>query len=174
MSALSLDDLKDHLNKATTAADDAELQDTLDAAEAHVAARCGAFGGAETPVTAHLSGDQLVLPATRLASIVEVRDPDGDLVALDAGAANLLSGIVRVPYRRAGGWTVTVTRAQAIPPDLKLAVLIIAAHLWETQRVPGAGQQGFGQPAAARPGAAWAIPNRAATLMGPYLVPVIA
>jgi hypothetical protein len=136
-----------------TSPDDAELQRTLDAAESHVTKRCGPLGPTETTVTAALSGDQLVLPATRLATVAAVRDPDGQLVTLDTGATNLLSGIVRVPYRRPGFWSVDITSAQDMAgdarlADLRLATLIIAAHLWETQRVPGrAARPGFGQPA---------------------------
>lgn len=170
MSVIPLDELKQQIN-TTAGVDDAELQRTLDAAELHVAAVCGGFG--PSTLAARLSGDQLVLPAVRLTGVVAVRDPDGVDVTLNTDAVNLLSGIVRVPYRRAGTWAVDVTTESAMPADLRLATLIIAAHLWETQRVPGAGQ-GFGQPTAARPGAAWAIPNRAATLMAPYLLPVLA
>ena len=173
MSVIPLAELKQQLNGISDA-DDAELQRTLDAAEKHVALTCRGFGaGSNATLRAHLSGAQLGLPATRLSQATAVRDPDGRPVQLRSGATNLLAGIVRVPYRRPGAWEVDVSTADAVPPDLRLAVLIIAAHLWETQRVPGAGP-GFGQPAATRPGAAWAIPNRAATLMAPYLLPVIA
>ncbi len=60
------------------------------------------------------------------------------------------------------------------PPDLRLATLIIAGHLWETQRVPqpgGGGPIGFGGDGA--PGgfsAGYGVPNRAMDLMMPYLL----
>jgi hypothetical protein len=178
VSVVPLAEFKEQLNaSAIGSAGDDELQRTLDAAEQHVIRLCGPLAGG-TSVEAYLSGDQLVLPMTRLAAAPTVTDPDGRAVVLAARDVNLLSGIIRVPYRRSGPWTVAVTSSAEVPADLRLAVLIIAAHLWETQRVPGAGQgggQGFGQQsAAARPGAAWAVPNRAATLMGPYLLPTIA
>lgn len=173
MSVINLQAFKDQLNDTAAAnADDAELQATLDAAEAHVASLCGAFGGDASTLVAHATGDQLVLPATRLTGITQVRDPDGEVVELADGAVNLLSGIVRLPYRRRGAWAVDVTTGDQIPPDLKLATLIIAAHLWETQRVPGANRGSFGQQAPVPSG--FAIPNRAATLLGPYRIPVIA
>jgi hypothetical protein len=57
-------------------------------------------------------------------------------------------------------------------------VLIIAAHLWQTQRVAGQGEArvpGFGSGGAgAAPGVSvgYAIPNRAAELLETYRMPV--
>ena len=173
MSVVPLQLFKAHLNDAASAgAQDAELQRTLTAAENLVTARCGPLGSAAATLNVHASGTNLVLPRTRLASVAAVRDPDGNVVELGPGAVNLLSGIIRLPYRRAGAWSVDITAAADIPADLELAILIIAAHLWETQRVPGARRPGQ-QPEAPVPGG-FAIPNRAKTLMAPYMLPVIA
>lgn len=176
MSVVALADFKEHLNKPTeVSSEDAELQRKLNAAEALVSKRCGPLGSTAITVTAHLSGDRLVLPATRLATVAEVRDPSGQVVTLADGATNLLSGIVRVPYRRAGAWAVDITTTRDLATDERLAdlheaVLIIAAHLWETQRVPGRAARP-GQPPEPQPGRGFAIPNRAATLMAPYTLP---
>lgn len=167
MSVIALPDFKAELNQVGNV-DDAELQRTLDAAEAHVAHVCGSLAGDGTTLTVHQSGGHLVLPAVRLTGITAVRDPDGNTVDLLPGSANLLSGIVRVPYRRRGTWAVDVTTSSEIPADLRLAVLIIAKHLWETQRVPGAGRGQDPMPKG------FAVPHRAAVLMGPYQLPVIA
>ncbi|TKJ24361.1 head-tail connector protein [Blastococcus sp. CCUG 61487] len=176
MSVVDLADFKEHLNKPASPSDeDDELQRKLDAAEAHVAKRCGPLGPSTVTVTAHLSGDHLVLPATRLATVAEVRDPAGQVVQLADGATNLLSGIIRVPYRRAGAWAIDITTTRNVATDERLAdlheaVLIIAAHLWETQRVPGRSPRP-GQAPEPPTGRGFAIPNRAATLMGPYTLP---
>jgi hypothetical protein len=172
VSVIDLAELKPHLN-STASADDEELQRTLDAAEQHVTKLCGSLTGGSTTVAAYQSGDQLVLPAVRLTGTPVVVDPDGHTVAIADRDVNLLSGIVRVPYRRRGPWRVTVATSSEMPADVRLAVLIIAAHLWETQRVPGRSTSpGFGQAAAVPTG--FAIPNRAATLLAPYMLPVLA
>lgn len=179
MSVIDLARFKEHLSEAVAAnAGDAELQRTLDAAEALVAKRCGPLGAGAETLTEHAFGANLVLPRTRLQSITEVRDPDGNVVTLAPGAVNLLSGVITLPYRRVGAWQVDIPADAdaALPADLELAILIIAAHLWETQRVPGANRSaGFGQPQGTpTPPVGFAIPNRAATLMAPYRAPVIA
>lgn len=169
MSAVPLAKLKQHVN-ITNDRDDAELQDTLDAAEAWVAGYIGSsFGIAQRTLTAHQSGRNLVLPAVRLGSVVSVTDPDGQPLELGPSVeVNLLSGIVRPPYRRSGPWTVEATFPESIDADLQLAVCIIAKHLWETQRVAGqpeGGRPGFSGAAQTAPSPGYAIPNRARTLL---------
>lgn len=57
----------------------------------------------------------------------------------------------------------------AVPASLRLAVLIIAAHLWELQRTPGARTQLYGGSGVSTPlPRGYAIPNRAVELMAPY------
>lgn len=189
---LSIEDLATHLQMAvpTQTAALVEMQRHLDAALRHVAAECGtavSAGALTLPVTASASGSPyvtaagqgaaLLLPAVRITSVVSVIDPDG--VEVTPLRIDLLAGIVWVPMLRSGTWRITVT-FDDLPPDLELAVLIIAAHLYGTQRVPGMngepnprpglGGQGIRQ--GLPPGVA--IPNRAAALMGPYRLPGIA
>lgn len=178
MSAIPLAELKVHLN-ITRTTDDAEIQRVLNAAElwvnAHTGARLG--GGTETLSARSLSGSVLVLPATRLSAVTKLTDPDGVVTVPAAKDVDLLAGIVALPYRAAGIWRVEVTFAAEIPADLRLATLIIAKHLWETQRVPG-------QPEGARPGfgvgghsevistpLGFAIPHRAKELLARYWIP---
>lgn len=168
MSVISREDFKTHLNiPANVVKDDAEVQRTLDATERHVAALIGPLTTGTSTVAVYTSGQNLVLPAVRLAGTPVIVDPDGNTVSVAARDINLLSGIIRVPYARAGAWQVTVASGAAtIPADVELAVLIIGKHLWDTQRVPGRGVEAVP--------AGFAIPNRAATLLEPYLLPVLA
>jgi hypothetical protein len=87
------------------------------------------------------------------------------------------TGIVRLA---SGGWfagsyrvTYSVGRP-TVPAAVRLAILVVASHLWETQR--GAAPVG---PLAtddtfATPGAGFAVPNRAVELLAPYRQPSIA
>lgn len=189
---LTIEDLATHLEMAvpTEQAKVTQMQRHLDAALRHVAAECGTAvtaGALTLPVTASASGSPyvtaagqgaaLLLPAVRVTSVVSVLDPDG--VEVTPLRVDLLAGIVWVPMLRSGTWRITVT-FDDLPPDLELAVLIIAAHLYGTQRVPGMS----GEPSP-RPGYGGtplrtglpmgvAIPNRAAVLMSPYRLPGIA
>lgn len=195
MSTVDLADMKAQLN-VTHTRDDGEMQRMLNAAEGWVSAYIGGpLGGASRTFTAYPSGRQLVLPAVHLLAVTALTDPDGNPVDLDPSRVNLLSGIIDLPYGGEGAshggrrhygvtgrpWTVTATFAADIPEDLRLAVLIIAGHLWQTQRVAGQGegrQPGFGGTGGGAPTAGgstgFAIPNRAQTLMEPYRLPVIA
>jgi hypothetical protein len=186
MSAIALADLKAHVNiPSGQTGNDAEMQGFLNAAERKVTGLTGITPGAATG-TWHVYpvGRRLILPATYLTGITSVTDPDGLTVTVDAAHLNLAAGIIELPYahhyrfphRRA--WTVVGTLDGAVHDDLRLAVLIIAAHLWQTQRVAGQGEArvpGFGSGGAgAAPGVSvgYAIPNRAAELLETYRMPV--
>jgi hypothetical protein len=87
------------------------------------------------------------------------------------------TGLLRLA---AGGWfrgtyTVTYTSGRAdLPAAIRLAVLVIAEHLWETQR--GAAPVGplSGDDTFPTPGLGFAIPNRALELLAPYRRPAVA
>lgn len=69
----------------------------------------------------------------------------------------------------------TVELAETPAPEgLKLAVLIIAAHLWERQRTPGSRAQVYGGANNPAMGTYRTMPNDAKKLMDPYLVQIIA
>lgn len=174
--ALTLDDLAAHLNlpgnvPPTDPGDRAELQRMLDAALRRVRAACGFAGaGPSTVPAASNGGTALVLPVARLASIGIVLDPDGNEVA--PVRVDTAAGVVHVPVGRPGVWRVTVVHDD-LPEDLEVAALIIAKHLYETQRMPRSQARPGGAPPAPS-GAGFAIPNRAAELMAPYMLPGIA
>lgn len=177
--AVTINDLAAHLNLAAgppaDPVDRAEMQRMLDAALDRVRAECGtaAAGTSTVPVTSTGRSTVLLLPVVRLSAITAVLDPDGTPVTpVDVDA---LAGVVRVPAARSGVWRVTVT-LDGLSASLELAALIVAGHLYETQRRT--------RPAGARPGAVaaptgpgglgFAIPHRAAELMAPYRLPGIA
>lgn len=169
-----LADLQSYLNRTVGA--DAELQTYLDAAITHVEARCGSLTAHTNVVSVKSAGGTtLVLPETRVSNVTAVTDPGLQVVPLVDVTVYSQAGLLGVPVGYAGTWTVAATYGVAVPADLRLAILIIAGHLWETQRVttPG-GPPGFAPgeaPVGASPG--YAIPNRAADLMRPYIIPNI-
>lgn len=184
MSLPTVTDLKIHLNK-TTDADDTELGDMLDAAIEVVEGIVGPVGESEVTETHYnVSSGLLVLrrhPASALVSVSSRVGATTSPLTLSDYELDPSTGIVRLAsgYGFYGNFTVTyAVGRETVPASIRLAILIIAAHLFETQRVPGAnrgaGQPGFG--AAPEMGApmGFAIPNRAQELLQAYMLPVIA
>lgn len=147
------------------------LQEVLDAALENVISRVGPLDSAARIYVVYPSGRCLVLPDTHLVSVGPVTDPAGNVISADQLDCNLLSGIVTVPSVRAGQWTVEATSREHAS-SIRLAIKIIASHLWDTQRgSPSSGNRpGFGQPVTdgspVRMG--FAIPARAAELLAPF------
>lgn len=163
---VTLDELKSHLN-TTNASDDVELDLHRSAAEEQVQSLIGPVLQrlvVETSTTRYGAALLKVMP------IVEVASVEYAGAALTGWLPGLSTGLVTgLPT---GDVTVTYTAGRTSCPDsVRLATLIIAGHLWETQR--GRSQ---------RPGmlgpesdgvvtlAGFAVPNRAADLLTPYLV----
>ncbi len=176
MSLPTLSDLKAHLNSTTTT-DDGELSDMLDAAVDVVEGIIGPVT-ARTVTETHrdVRGDVLVLRRMPVAGLVSIGSRSGGSVSplpvedfeldADAGLLRRADG-----YGFAGSYTVSYSSGRPmVPPAVKLAVLIVAAHLWETQR----GNTPAGPVAAevdagfAAPTAGYAIPNRAKDLLAPF------
>lgn len=176
--AVTIDDLAAHLNLPGNAApadpvDRAEMQRMLDAALERVRAECGtaAAGASTVPVTS-TGSSSLLLPVVRVSGIAAVLDPDGNVVT--PAHVDVLAGVIRVPVGRSGVWRVTVT-FDDLPASLSLAALIIAKHLYETQRTTRPAVPRPGGPGASGPtGLGFAIPARAADLMAPFRIPGIA
>lgn len=166
---ISLTDLKAHLN-ITTTVDDVELEMVRAAAEAHVEALVGAILHRTVTETLTARNGAVALrqlPALAVtsatssgAALTTTLDSSAGLVALN----RTVSGAVEVTY--------TVGRT-SVPESVRLATLIVAAHMWDTQR---------GNTPSAYPGAAGAVdetvtfglgftvPNRAMELLSPYLL----
>ena len=171
----TLADVKLYLDKTNTK-DDAELQQMVDAANEEVADIVGGFES--TTVTEYVAPlpDGTVLLRHRPTGPVTLNDGTitGFLVDADAG---LLRGVVRAP-RNPWAWapgplTATYTTGTGqVPASVRLAVCVIAGHLWETQRGGSspnalALQSGPEEPIPA--GLGFAIPNRARELLAPYV-----
>lgn len=180
MSVVTLEDFAKHLRRpAFTTADDESLraQQHLTAAEAVVASRCGLVGDGEQQHVVYPSGRQLVLPVWgRDLRVVAVLDPDGRPVGVDPVTSRLHAGVVGVGVTRPGPWSVTVSTGDGSswPEELRLAALIIAAHLWETQQGRSARPQAFPGADERPSGMGYAIPNRAAELMAAHTLPTVA
>jgi hypothetical protein len=181
VSLPTLTDLRAQTNIASTA-DDGELQDTLDAAIDVVA---GIVGPLDTPAVVtethyNVSSDVLVLRRMPAGSLTAVSYRYGAVTTaltlsdyeLDAetGLVRLASGL-----RFYGTYTVSYTAGRDdLPAAIRLACLIVAEHLWETQRGaapvgPFAADDSF-----STPGLGYAIPNRARELLAPYVRPAVA
>lgn len=185
MSVPNLADFEAHL---TGGGDESEKDDILESAISIVE---GLVGPLETATVTErhrgISSDVLVLRQMPVASLTAISTRYGaTTAALTVGDYELDadSGLLRAAsgagFRGDFDVTYTVGRAD-VPVAIREAILIIAAHLWETQRVPGASfgrVPGFGgSEADVTPvaGQGYAIPNRAMSLLEPYLLgPTIA
>jgi len=173
---LTIQDLAEHLNMAGEPPEDLQL--FLDAAVRVVEGRCGPLEQRSQTLRCRPNGRNLVLPATNLQAVTAVRDPAGQFVAVRAADVNLLAGIVPVPSVRDGWWEVDVSiGGSAMPADLKLAVFIVASHLYELKRGradrPQAYYGGENSDTQDVP-RGFAVPARAAELMRPYVIPAFA
>ena len=136
MLFVNLDELRANLNKVSTADDD-ELIDFAETAEAMVLTITGPISGPETVVeTLWPREGVVVLRSAPVTSVTSVVDMGGTPVAHTADlAAGLVypTGAFGIAY-----WnrlTVTyVVSANVDPMLLRQAVLMITQRLWETQR----------------------------------------
>lgn len=154
---VTLDELKKHLNRPAGAADeDAELTLHLEAATEAIEQRVGPIVNREVTERARLSGDLLELnerPAVSLTTITNVVNGTPTAITgllLDELDVDLEAGLVNLGHVRGATslYEVTYTAGRGviadIPARFKLAVLIVAEHLWQTQRGNGAPPRMFG------------------------------
>lgn len=167
---VTLAELTSFMNTSATGEDETKLQEHLDAALEWVEARVGLLTGVSREYPVYATGRYVVLPVTHLIGDVTVIDPRGNTVT--PRSIDRLAGIVEVPTAVHGDWTITASTREH-GAAVKLAVKIIASHLWETQRGRGSGaprdamMAGGGVDATA--GRGYAIPHRAADLLKPFL-----
>ena len=177
MSLPTLADLKAHLDK-TTNTDDVELSEMLEAAVDVVEGIVGPVTAKTVTETHTSSSGVLVLNRVPVAGLVSVAQYGAaqDLALFhadpDSGILSRVDG-----YGFAGPVTVTYSVGRPnVPAAIRLAVLIIAAHLWETQRGNTGGgpiaaeAEAFGAPSIA----GYAIPNRARDLLARYVPTTLA
>ena len=173
MALPTVADLKQHINiPADVTTDDDELGDVLDAAIELAESIVGPLtSGTVTEIHRGVSSDVLVLQQMPVGELVAVSSRVGaTTTALTLGDYELdtETGMVRVAAgtRFAGTYVVEYTAGADTPSaSQKLGILIIASHLWQTQRVPGVNRFGTPDEPTASPG--FAIPNRAVELLAP-------
>lgn len=183
---VTLDELVRHLNMsdAQKTANSAELQLMLEAATELVEGRVGPIVTREVTERLEARAGRLwptQLPVTDLGDVTDPYDAAVTTGYVDAGTVRFPTGYTPA----CGRWSVTYSAGRGdiadVPAGLKLAVLIVAKHLWETQRgtgsSPSRGTRGYGQ-ASDEPivqpvaGMGYALPNRALELMAQH-VPVV-
>lgn len=182
--AASLADFKQHLSKSDDT-DDFELNVMLEAATELAEGLVGPIVNRSVTSRVHFPGGVLTLPSWPVVSVESVTDVRGDssYVAADL-EVDTAAGMVRLDgggALSAGVWDVTYTAGRAaaavdVPASIRLAVLIIGKHLWETQRGKSTRRSASGQMLAEEERApqGFAVPHRAAQLLMPYRVPTVA
>lgn len=165
MPAPTLADLKSHLN-ITDPSQDSELLTMLDAAVDVVEGYVGELDSASVTETHYGGGTVLVLRRPPVLSVTSVTMNGAATTAyvLD-GAAGLLRG------QFSGDTVVTYTTGRAVvPPAVRLAVLVVAGRLWETQRGNAPSALPFSDDAGAvDPGGLPLLPPRARELLSGYV-----
>lgn len=151
MSIVTLADVKKHLNLPTSV-DDAELQDTIDAAEAALEERLGPL--TSTTVTARVPGGGTMLspPVTPIISITSVTPVGGTALTVADLTISTDSTQIEYIYGSTFGsrrYDVVYTAGRAVLPDhLRMAAKKLAALMWRSQRgpvqVPGLGGEQVG------------------------------
>jgi len=166
----SLTDLKAHLNIGeSSSVDEAELDDILDAATELVQSMVGSFDVATVTETVAVYGGTVLLSQAPTGAVAVV-DYYGN--AVTGSTVNVTARLLYVPAVY-GPVTVTYPAGTGfVPAGVRLATLIIAAHLWETQRGVSPSPlslQGADVGEFSVPGLGFAIPNRARELLAPYV-----
>jgi hypothetical protein len=171
---VTLDDVKQHLDISRSTAD-AELMDYLEAATTVVEQYIGPVLP-RTYVEKHAGGDRLVLfhpPVLSLAA-VDRWFPNGFGMTYDVTTL-MFDPDTGIVYRNNGfpfywgPFKVTYTAGlTVVSQNVRLATLIIIAHLWKTQRplppkIPGTTRP---EETAVPAGMSYAVPRRALELLG--------
>ncbi|MBO4272387.1 hypothetical protein [Microbispora triticiradicis] len=164
---VSLADARAHLN-LTSATDDAELMEMIRAVTVVVERHAGAI--LRRPYTEeHRGGYAIALQHTPVVSITSTEGALPGVPVLDPAdlTVDSVSGVARQSSGQwiAGPLRVTYVAGRAeVPPNVRLAALIILQHLWESQR--GTAVPAFGAEEPWNPGLGFAIPRRALELLG--------
>lgn len=174
MAVVSVAEVKTHL-KIATEDRTGQLQSFLDAAVAAIEERVGPLEPRERTVRVRPAVGAIRLP-TPAVSIASLMDADGaavefaDDLYLD-GPAGLLTTNVGICLH-SHHYTVTyVAGRDPVPVDLKLAVLELVRHFWETQRGPTRRPGSSTSEATSNtvPGAAYLLPFRVSELIKPHM-----
>lgn len=182
VSVLSLQDAKDHLNiPQSNTTYDAELQSKIATIQSSLEKLTGGpiLTRSITERVPGCYGDRALTvrqrPLIAVASITDVAS--GVALTISDLELDTNAGIIRrklgLPFLGLGGaYTVVYTAGwgTAIPAAFNEAGRIILEHLWQTQHGPSQRPTIGGEEETLLPGFAFAIPNRAAELLSPYLL----
>lgn len=171
----SLTDLKAHLNITTSStAQDDELTHVLTAASELVSKIIGGPLAVTTVTERYSTTSSVLVPSQRpLVSVTSATADWGGTVDASSYVVDTYSGTITSRYGTWGSGTLVYTAGLSqVPERVRLAGLIIAKHLWETQR--GSGRPGDGDNDSWNPTMGYAIPRRAQELLEYDQIPGIA
>ena len=177
MSAVDLSEVKSHLNIAKDQFD-GELEGYLATAEKIIAHRVGPLEPTTvTSVVGSAGTGTLFLPIRPVISLTSVTTSSG--AVLSGTATDLTAGLVT--YTSGGNFTtgthtvVYEAGYETLPADLRMAVLELVRHLWDSQRGPTRRPGSAPETAAnTAPGAAYLLPFRVEALLAAYESPAVA
>jgi hypothetical protein len=176
MAAVTPDEAREHLGSPSTAAvSDGRLTLFISRAESAIARRTGPLivEDQTARVTGSVGGLALPVytPGVTLTSVTPVGGSPmtlADLFVSDAGVVQWTLGgpfmAGRYDVAWSAGWGAD---AASVPADLKLAVLELVAHFWDTQR----GESRTRSQAEER-GPGFTFPNRVEELLEPFLMEI--
>lgn len=172
-AAPTLAELKRQLNRTDTV-DDVELQLYLDAAiEAVENIIDGPIQVQTITETHHANRAGIILPDRRpLRSVISL-SYGGSVIATGDYKVDLSAGTLTLGYWGADPYTLVYEAGRdTLPASFRLAILIIAQHLWRTQH--GSGRARTAEETVMMPGMSFAIPARAAELLRAGTTPAVA
>jgi hypothetical protein len=182
ISIISLTDAKKQVGFKATDNDD-ELRGYLLSASENIESAPGSACGICAPrtFTDRLTGDDAFwltkTPVLSLTSFTPVRSWASPAVATSDVIVNKTTGeVTRVDATTfVGDYDITYVAGRAvIPPSIQTACRVVVQYLWATRRGPVT-VQGGGMDTVVLPGWGYAIPNRAAQLLAPFMTgPVFA
>ena len=169
LALCSLAGAKQHLNmEAQRRVDDQELRGHIEAATAVIERHRNEVVAARE-LTATVRAGSLVPCGPVVRAISAVRAGTGEAVDVMAWVSDPTTGLLSVPMSAGRDVTVTYLAGYPVVPESFVrAAEIIAAHLWETQRMSSiGGPSTVGDDQYLTPsGLGYAIPNRAVQLLG--------
>jgi hypothetical protein len=168
----SFDEFKKHLNR-TDVGDDPELRTYLEAATDWVERRIGGPVSVQTFIELIPLSGWWIIPAYRpLVSVTSLTPELGAALDSSTYVVDALRGAIRIRWGASSGWHTLVYKAglAVIPERVKLAGLIVAAHLWQVQN-GGGGMPFPGDSDVPQFGQGFAVPNRAKELLSVDTIP---
>jgi uncharacterized phiE125 gp8 family phage protein len=175
-AAVHVSEAREHLGSPSTAAvSDARLETFIARAESAIARRTGPLVAEAKTARVRTGSEGLALPDFPVLSLTSVTlvggsaVPVADLFVSPGGVVQWSLGVMGTYFPRGvydvawqAGWGAT---PDDVPADLKLAVLELVRHFWETQRGESRTR---GQAEERGPG--FTFPNRVEELLEPFVM----